>query len=36
MDYGAAAAKYADAFFKNINRERVSQRHSRAMTAMNE
>lgn len=36
MDYGAAAAKYIDAFFRNINWEKVSQRHSRATVAMNE
>lgn len=36
MDYGAAAAKYVDAFFKNINWDKVSQRHSRATVAVNE
>ncbi|MFP1131991.1 superoxide dismutase [Asticcacaulis sp. W401b] len=30
MDYGAAAARYVDAFFKNINWEVVSQRYARA------
>lgn len=36
MDYGAAAAKYIDAFFKNINWDKVAQRQSSAMMALNE
>ncbi len=30
MDYGAAAAKYVDAFFRNINWEKVEERFDRA------
>jgi Fe-Mn family superoxide dismutase len=30
MDYGAAAAKYVDAFFANINWDEVARRHERA------
>jgi Fe-Mn family superoxide dismutase len=30
IDYGAAAAKYVDAFFANINWEEVGRRHERA------
>jgi Fe-Mn family superoxide dismutase len=30
MDYGAAAAKYVDAFFTNINWDEVARRHDRA------
>ncbi len=30
MDFGAAAAKYVDAFFANINWEEVARRHERA------
>lgn len=36
MDFGAAAGKYVDAFFKNINWEKVAQRYSTAMLAQNE
>lgn len=31
MDYGAAAAKYIDAFFRNVNWEPVEQRYERAI-----
>lgn len=34
MDFGAAAAKYVDAFFDNIRWEQVSQRLERAQRAM--
>ena len=34
MDYGAAAAKYVDAFFRNINWEIVSKRYSSAMITL--
>ncbi len=33
IDYGAAAAKYVDAFFANVNWEEVAGRHDRAMKA---
>jgi Fe-Mn family superoxide dismutase len=33
IDYGAAAAQYVDAFFANVQWERVSQRHERARKA---
>jgi len=33
MDYGAAAAKYLDAFFANIRWEEVNQRFERAQSA---
>jgi Fe-Mn family superoxide dismutase len=33
MDYGAAAAKYVDAFFANINWDEVSRRYQRAVNA---
>jgi len=33
IDYGAAAAQYVDAFFVNVQWERVSQRHERARKA---
>jgi Fe-Mn family superoxide dismutase len=33
MDFGAAAAKYLDAFFDNIRWEQVSQRLERAQRA---
>jgi Fe-Mn family superoxide dismutase len=33
MDYGAAAAKYIDAFFANIRWEQVNQRYERAQRA---
>jgi Fe-Mn family superoxide dismutase len=34
IDYGAAAAKYIDAFFANINWEEVGRRHERALNAL--
>lgn len=34
MDFGAAAAKYLDAFFANINWDEVNRRYERAMRAM--
>ncbi|HEX5050979.1 MAG TPA: Fe-Mn family superoxide dismutase [Planctomycetota bacterium] len=34
MDYGAAAAKYVDAFFANIRGEEVDRRHSAARKAV--
>jgi len=33
MDYGAAAAKYVDAFFANVNWDEVARRHERATKA---
>lgn len=33
IDYGAAAAKYIDAFFANINWDEVARRHERAVRA---
>lgn len=33
IDFGAAAAKYVDAFFANINWDEVARRHERAMRA---
>ena len=33
MDFGAAAAKYVDAFFDNVHWEQVSQRFDRAQRA---
>jgi Fe-Mn family superoxide dismutase len=33
IDFGAAAAKYVDAFFANINWDEVSRRHERAVRA---
>jgi superoxide dismutase, Fe-Mn family len=33
MDYGAAAAKYVDAFFRNIDWETVEQRYAQARAA---
>jgi len=33
MDYGAAAAKYVDAFFANVAWSEVDRRHTRALTA---
>lgn len=33
IDYGAAAARYVDAFFANINWDEVARRHDRAMKA---
>jgi Fe-Mn family superoxide dismutase len=33
MDYGAAAAKYIDAFFANVRWEEVNRRLDRAVTA---
>jgi Fe-Mn family superoxide dismutase len=33
IDYGAAAAKYVDAFFANIRWDEVSRRHQRALAA---
>lgn len=33
MDYGAAAAKYVDAFFQNVHWEEVARRHERAKKA---
>jgi superoxide dismutase, Fe-Mn family len=33
IDYGAAAAKYVDAFFANINWDEVARRHDRAAKA---
>jgi Fe-Mn family superoxide dismutase len=33
MDFGAAAAKYVDAFFANIRWDEVSKRHQRALAA---
>jgi Fe-Mn family superoxide dismutase len=33
MDYGAAAAKYIDAFFQNIHWEEVERRFARATKA---
>lgn len=35
MDYGAAAAKYVDAFFTNVNWDVVNHRLERALAAMN-
>jgi superoxide dismutase, Fe-Mn family len=35
MDYGAAAAKYIDAFFQNVNWERVAARLASAGAARN-
>ena len=33
MDYGAAAAKYVDAFFMNLDWSEVDRRHTRALAA---
>jgi len=33
LDYGAAAAKYVDAFFANVRGEEVDRRHSAARKA---
>ncbi len=33
MDYGAAAAKYIDAFFQNVNWDEVNHRYDRALKA---
>jgi Fe-Mn family superoxide dismutase len=33
MDYGAAAAKYIDAFFQNVNWDEVNRRVERAEKA---
>jgi Fe-Mn family superoxide dismutase len=33
MDYGAAAAKYVDAFFANVNWDEVNRRYERALKA---
>ena len=33
LDYGAAAAKYVDAFFANVRWEEVERRHARALKA---
>jgi Fe-Mn family superoxide dismutase len=35
MDYGAAAAKYVDAFFSNVNWDEVQRRYERAVRALN-
>jgi Fe-Mn family superoxide dismutase len=34
MDYGAAAAKYVDAFFANVNWDEVQRRYERALRAV--
>ena len=34
IDYGAAAAKYVDAFFANVNWDEVNRRHDRAQKAL--
>lgn len=34
MDYGSAAARYIDAFMRNVNWEEVDRRHSRARTIL--
>jgi superoxide dismutase, Fe-Mn family len=34
MDYGAAAAKYVDAFFQNVNWDEVNRRLSKARAAL--
>jgi hypothetical protein len=33
MDYGAAAAKYIDALFRDIPRDELNQRYARAQKA---
>jgi Fe-Mn family superoxide dismutase len=35
LDYGAAAAKYVDAFFANLRWEEVERRHEKARAALN-
>jgi superoxide dismutase, Fe-Mn family len=33
IDFGAAAAKYVDAFFANVQWDEVNRRHDRALRA---
>jgi Fe-Mn family superoxide dismutase len=33
LDYGAAAARYVDAFFRNVQWEEVNRRYERALKA---
>jgi Fe-Mn family superoxide dismutase len=33
MDYGSAAAKYVDAFFRNVDWETVERRYAQALRA---